>query len=161
MGQRLGSCPLAWRDRGDHARQRLGQAAQWRSRQRAEEVCPQSGDRIFTQVLTDVNDPLFHLAGGGDEHQQDLARRQEDKFDVADSGPAQVRVLHHGHLVGQLGKQPDRPVQGIIEVVRALQERLDGLLLRRGERFDGRDLVHKQPVAFVSGDPARASREWT
>ena len=78
------------------------------------------------------------------------------EFDVPHHGPAEVRVLHDGDLVGQLRQQPHGPLQDVVEVVGAFQQRLDGAAFRRRERLDRRDLVHEEPVALVRGDPAGA-----
>ena len=58
-------------------------------------------------------------------------RGQRDQLDVPDLGVAQRRVLHDGDLLGHLGEQPDGPVQDVVEIHRAGQERVDGSLLGR------------------------------
>ena len=116
----------------------------------------QVGEGVVPQFLADVDDPLLNLAGVGDQDHQDLAGGQQHEFDVAHHGAAQVRVLHDGDLVGQLGQEPCRPVQDVVEVLGSFQQRLDGPALRRRQRLDGRNLVHEEPVALVGGDPSGA-----
>ena len=72
------------------------------------------------------------LPGVGDEDHQHLAGRQQHEFDMPDLGPAQQRVLDHRDLVGQLGQQPYRPLQDVVEVLGTLKQRLDGAAFRPG-----------------------------
>ena len=55
---------------------------------------------------------------------------------VAHRGAGQRRVLHDGDLAGELGEQPDAAAQHVVEVDRAVQERLHGPALGRGQRLD-------------------------
>jgi hypothetical protein len=77
-------------------------------------------------------------------------------LEVADRAARQRRVLHDGHLAGQLGQQPDRAPDDVVEVDRPLEEGLDGPLLGGRQRLDRRQLVDEQPVALVGRDPAGA-----
>ena len=60
---------------------------------------------------------------------------QRDDLDVPDRGVAQRRVLHDGHLLGDLGEQPDGAPQHVVEVEGTGQEGLDGPLLGRRQRL--------------------------
>ena len=51
---------------------------------------------------------------------------EQHELDVPHPGPAQMRILHDGDLVGQLREEPHRPVQDVVEVVGPFQQRLDG-----------------------------------
>ena len=83
------------------------------------------------KVLADVDHALLHLAGVRDQDHQHLPGRQQDEFDVPHAGAAQMRVLHDGDLVGQLRQEPHGPVQDVVEVIGALEQRLDGPAFRR------------------------------
>ena len=122
----------------------------------AEEARAEFGQGLLRKILPHVNDPLFHLAGVRDQHREHLAGCQQDEFDVAHLGPAEMRVLDDGDLVGQLREQPDGPVQDVVEVIGSFQQGLDGAPFGRRERLDRRNLVHEEPVALVGGDPAGA-----
>ena len=68
----------------------------------------------------------------------------------------QRRVLHDRDLTGELGEQPDGPRHDVVEVDRAVQERLDGPALGRRQRLDRGQPVDEQPVALVGGHPPGA-----
>ena len=40
---------------------------------------------FVAEILADVDDPLFHLTGGGDKNHEDLPRREEHEFNVPDA----------------------------------------------------------------------------
>jgi len=76
-----------------------------------------AGESVIAEFLTDVDDPLFDFSGVRNQHDQDLSRCQQHELDVPHHGTAEVRVLHHGHLVGQLRQQPHSALQDIVQVL--------------------------------------------
>jgi hypothetical protein len=124
--------------------------------QPAAEGLAQPGDLVVGQRAVHLDQPLLDPPGVGDEHQQQPVRGEVHDLEVADRAARQRRVLHDGHLAGQLGQQADRAPDHVVEVDRPLEEGLDGPLLGAGQRLDRRQLVDEQPVALVGRDPAGA-----
>ena len=114
------------------------------------------GYRGVVPGVGQVDGALLHPARVGNENQQQLLRGERDQLDVPDRGPGQRRVLHHGHLAGQLDQQPHRAHHHVVEVVRTRQERLDGAPLGRRQRLDAGQPVDEEPVALVRRYPPGA-----
>ena len=55
---------------------------------------------------------------------------------MPDGGVTHRRVLHDGHLLGDLGQQPHRTQQHVVEIDGPRQKGLDGPLLSRGQRLE-------------------------
>ena len=148
----------------ERRRQRLHEAADLgepAAGQQGVEPGPQVAERSVVRVPADVDEALLDPARVGDENDEQAAVAERDELDVPDRGPGQRRVLDDGDLVGQLGEQPDGTVDDVVEVDGAVEQRGDGLLLRRRQRLDGAEPVDEQPVALVRGDPPRAGvRGW-
>ena len=150
---RLAQRRLALVEQGVYQRRRVGQAypAELLVDRGAHPQHLRLGQRAgqFDQALLDpagVGDHHERQPGGGDRYQLQVPYRR----------PAQARVLHHGHLAGELGEQPDGAVHDVVEVDRPDQEPLDRPALRLGQRLDPGQLVDEQPVPAVGGYPARA-----
>ena len=116
----------------------------------------QPGDVGLGQHLAEVDDALVHPPGVGDEHQHQPGRGERDELEVPDGRAGERRVLDDGDLPGELGEQPDAAAQHVVEVHRAVEERLHGAALGRRERLDLRKPVDEQPVALVRGDTTGA-----
>ena len=81
---------------------------------------------------------------------------ERDHLEVPHRRPGQRRVLHDRDLPGQLGEQPDRAAQHVVEVDR---RRRKHWIARRSAADSGltsRQPVDEQPVALVGRDPTGA-----
>ena len=83
--------------------------------------------------------------------------RQRHQLDVAHARPRQRGVLDDSHLLGQLGEQPHRPGDDVVEVHRPVQEGLDGPALGGRERLDASRAGRRR-----AGSPCRSGsgRRW-
>ena len=106
--------------------------------------------------LAEVDDPLVDPAGVGDQHEHQPGGGERDDLAVPHRGAGERRVLHDGHLPGELGEQPHAAAHDVVEVDRAVEERLHRPPLGRRQRLDLRQPVDEQAVALVGGHPARA-----
>ena len=117
---------------------------------------PQVEDGVSVTGARQVDHPLLDPSGVGDQHQHQPGRGQLHQLQMADPGARQRRVLHDGDVAGQLGQRADRAVQHVVEVGRAVEERLDGPPLGVGQRLELGEPVDEEPVAGVGRDPAGA-----
>jgi len=62
------------------------------------------------------------------------------------------RVLHDRDLTGELGEQPDGAMDDVVDIDCPGQETRDRPSFGARQWLDGRQPVHKQPVALVRGD---------
>ena len=115
----------------------------------------QGHDRVVGDRLVEFHDPLLDPPGVGDDHQQQPGGRERDDLDVPDDGSGQVRILHNRDLPGQLGQQPNRSAQHVVQIDTGLQKRLDRPSLTHRQGLDLRQSVDEQAIALVRRDPTR------
>ena len=120
------------------------------------EQLAQLGLLLFVQRVAEFDNALVDPARIGDHHQQQPHRREHHHLEVAHRRRRQKSVLHDGHLPGQLGQQPDRAAQHVVEADAGVQEAQDGPPFRRRHRFDAVEAVDELAVALLGGDAARA-----
>ena len=82
---------------------------------------------------------------------------ERHQLDVPHGRPGQRRVLHHRDLVGQLGEQPHRAVDDVVEVDGAVEQAGDRLPLGRRQRLDRASAGRR-----TAGTPCRSGsgRRW-
>ena len=119
--------------------------------QRLAEHLAQLGQLVVVDDVAEFDDALVHPAGVGDDDHQQPGRGQGDHLEVAHGGRRQRRVLHHGHLTGQLSQQPHRAAQHVVEVDTGLEEALDRAPLGRRQRLDVVEPVDELAVALLGG----------
>src|SRR4051794_15191088 len=90
----------------------------------------QPPDELVVDAARRLDGPLLHPPGVRDEHDEQAARAERDDLDVAYGRTAERGVLHHGHLPGELREQSHGAGDDVVEVERAVEERLDRLALR-------------------------------
>ena len=150
---------LVGRDRVGQVGEKRRRVGQMTSCNAIVEPGAQICERILRQRARQVDDPLLHATGVGDEYDEDAGLRRAHQLEVADGRARQRRVLHDGDLMRQLREQPNGAMHDVVEIHRAAQKRVDRLAFRRRQRLDRRQSVDEQAVALVGGhSPGR--RVW-
>ena len=111
---------------------------------------------MLVDGVAEFDDALVDAPGVGDHHQQQPGRGQGDHLEVPHARRGQRRVLHDRDLPGQLGQQPHRAAQHVVEVDAGLEEGQDRASLRGRQRLDVVEPVDELAVALLGGHPARA-----
>ena len=93
--------------------------------QRLAEHLAQLRQLVIVDYIAEFDDALIHPAGLGDDHHQQAGRCECDHFQMTNGRRRQCGVLHNGDLAGELGQQPYRTAQHVVEVDTGLQEALD------------------------------------
>ncbi len=124
--------------------------------QRLPEQLAQLRQLMVVDGVAEFDDALVDATGVGDDDHQEPRRGQRDHLQVPHGRGRQRRVLHDRHLPGQLGEQPHRAAQDVVEIHAGLQELQDRAPLRSGQRLDVVDPIDELAVALLGGHPARA-----
>jgi hypothetical protein len=112
----------------------------------------EGSDVVVVDRAVQLDQPLLHPTRAEDEHDQQSRRGHRHDLDVAHRRSREGRVLHQSDLVGELGEQPHRPLDDVVEVDRAVEDGGDRSLLGRAHRLDAGEPVDEQPVALVGRD---------
>ena len=98
---------------------------------RGVELGAQLGEQAVGHLDAGLDDPLLDPAGAGDQDDEQPGGAQRHQLDVPHARPGQRGVLHDRDLAGQLGQQPHRAGDDVVEVHGAVQEGLDRPALGR------------------------------
>ena len=92
---------------------------------------------------------LPNLAVGGNDDNEDAARRQINGLKVLEETHTRARVLDEGHLMRDLCEESNRALDDIINVDGLGQERLEGLALGTAHGLEFGEPVDEHAVAAV------------
>ena len=95
--------------------------------------------------------PLPHLAVGGDDNDENAPGGKAEDLEVLEGAHARTRVLHEGHLVGDLREEAHGAFHDVVNVDRVGEERFESLALRSCHGLDLGEPVDEDAVSAVGG----------
>ena len=99
--------------------------------------------------------PLPYLSIGRDRDDEDAARSDTENLEVLEGTHARTRVLHEGHLMGDLREQSNGAFHDVVDVDGLGEKRFQGLAFRGAHGLELGEAVNENAVAAVGRDSAR------
>ena len=96
--------------------------------------------------------PLPYLSIGRDRDDEDAARSDTENLEVLEGTHARTRVLHEGHLMGDLREQSNGAFHDVVDVDGLGEKRFQSLAFRGTHGLELGEAVNENAVAAVGRD---------